>query len=280
MLSCSIGTICAFLFVEVIPNTIFEIGMKFSEYNYDKNPKSCIYFGLVILFGMILAASLELLETDKGDNTDINTNDDNDPKKTTSDQTSVVSSFCDVPNSAKRIIFATIIHNMVDGMMIGIHPRIAIPLFFHEITHSVGQLAIYVNLGIGKKRSLMIRFFTDLFGPIAAISAHFVMRSGSSSHAIYYKKMDIYAHCLLIGLFTYVLLGDLLPILVQSYNDSVSQKQITNTTANKVEESIDSVSNDEVLNQKKEWSIFTVVFCFILSFATVTCIILLCEEEH
>ena len=109
ILSCSIGTICAFLFVEVIPSTIHQIGTKFTAWNLDEGPTSCIYFGLVILFGMILAGSLELLETDHAHHLEADVVNA-DPNKQSA------KSCCDTPSAARAIIFATIVHNLVDGI--------------------------------------------------------------------------------------------------------------------------------------------------------------------
>lgn len=290
ILSCSIGTICAFLFIEVIPHTIHDIGEKFTEYNYDKSPTSCIYFGLVILFGMILAGSLELLEHDDHHHAESEANVSNGstntdtPNSNTNTNNQNEKSLFTIPKAVKTIIFATIIHNLVDGMMIGIHPSIAIPLFFHEITHAAGQLAIYVNLGIGKRKSLMIRLFTDLFAPIAAICTWFCVTSDAETNPIY-CKLHIYGHCLLIGLFTYVLLADLLPILMESWNEDDNQSEIINVNERDIEDNNDTVSNQiqksESQTKERRIQIIYVILSFILSFGAVTAVILLIEEhEH
>ena len=133
-----------------------------------------------------------------------------------------------------------------------------------------------------KKKSLIIRLFTDLFTPIAAISAHFAMRCDTESNPIY-CKLNIYGHCLLIGLFTYVLLADLLPVLLESNNADDHQDGI-NTNTNDLEQNKGTEISDEIReNQKKSWrhlQTIYVIFCFILSFAAVTAVILISEESH
>ena len=255
MIACSIGTICAFLFIEVIPDTIHHIVENFGKDCI--NAKACIPFGLTIFFGMILAASLELLEHD-----DIDHHNDKDQDTASGETTSsekATSCFA-IPNTVKTIMLATVIHNLVDGMVLAMTPVMAIGLFFHEITHVVGQLAIYVNLGVGKRKALLIRLLTDLFTPIAAISTYYVLSEETPLH----HKIKIYGHCLLIGLFMYVLLVDLVPILFEK--DSKHNHQSTND----IEE-----NNDNIIIEKDKCKTFYVFMCFIISFGIVATIILL-----
>ena len=191
-----------------------------------------------------------------------------------------------IPSTVKTIVFATMIHNMIDGMMIGIQPMIAIPLFAHELTHSLGHIVLFVNLGMRRRNALILRLFTDLFVPL---SAYIVYLWGV---ATINKTMQISAHCLLIGLFLQILFVDLFPIVLGKddghSHDLGAGEECTNKDDTKEESDVIKTTGETIKSRplvpkinKQDWKDMMYSFvCYLIAFGVVTMIIAFTEHNH
>ena len=258
MLAASIGAICSFLFIELIPSTFGEIGAHWKEY---ENPKrSCILFSCAILLGILISVLLDLLDADRGSRTADTAN--------ATEKNNTTCSLSHLPGAVKSIMLATVLHNVLDGILIAFEPMIAIPLLIHELTHAVGQMAIYVNLGLSKRKALLLRFITDLFIPIAAVVAWCVETAKNLKSTI-----QIYGFLVLVGMFLYIMLVDLVPIVMRDADDGDVASTDSDVEADKDDDST-------VHRQHKCKGMASMAVCFILAFGAVTAIILVTDHNH
>ena len=123
--------------------------------------------------------------------------------------------------TAKAIALAVIVGNIPEGIMLRYHPVALIPLFVYELSDAICEIAIYTNLGLSKKRAVLLRLSTDFFIPITATVVFFAPMTHATN-----EMASIYADCLYAGALLSILLTDLCPLLWSRIDEQYSEMDI------------------------------------------------------
>eukprot|EP01083_Nonionella_stella_P099233 279009_1 len=118
-----------------------------------------------------------------------------------------------LPTLAIVDIFAKLLHHFVDGAIIGLMCMIGlsdgsiigINVTLHELSASLGGYAVHVALGVSKKLTIGLSVAKSITVPLGVIFA--LMGSAQGS-------VQVYLTPLAVGLFLYMTLADLVPILM------------------------------------------------------------------
>ncbi len=113
----------------------------------------------------------------------------------------------------KLILFSDGVHNLIDGIIIGVSFLVSIPLgiattvavILHEIPQEIGDFAVLLHAGYSKKRALFLNFVSASFSIIGVIIA-LVLSNISDSFILYLLPIAS-------GGFIYIALADLIPEL-------------------------------------------------------------------
>ena len=181
LLIACVGTISAFLFLDVIPSIFEEV-----QHHKFKSKHDSKILGMMVFLGMFIGCSLGLLhelmeghhqhrhdsededhehehvierhDDHASDNIITNTDtggkqvskcDVNGDKEGESRSNNKRGWCCSIPRAAQIVWFGTCMHNFADGMIIGIRPEFqtAFPLFIHEITHVCNEIcSVYMYI--------------------------------------------------------------------------------------------------------------------------------------
>ena len=148
-----------------------------------------------------------------------------------------------IPATCKVIWIGTALHNLADGMILGLSPdmKVAIPLFIHEIVHTLCNVTFYITLGMTKYQAVILRIASCIFVFFGAFL-------GQLSTKL--KSFHYYGHGLVLGIFIYMMLVDVLPIVTgnQQHNHCIDDEQ------SKLEEESKSKESklEQTTNQKSE----------------------------
>jgi zinc and cadmium transporter len=113
----------------------------------------------------------------------------------------------------KLVLFSDGVHNLIDGIIIGISYLVSIPLgiattiavVLHEIPQEIGDFAVLLHSGFTKKRALWLNFLSALLAVVGVIVA---LVLGKFSETFVNYLLPIAA-----GGFIYVAVADLIPEL-------------------------------------------------------------------
>lgn len=126
----------------------------------------------------------------------------------------------------KLVLFSDGVHNMIDGMIIGVAFMTSIPVgiattiavILHEIPQEIGDFGVLIHSGYTKSRALVLNFYSALLSILGLLIAFFV---GGYSENISTWFVPIAA-----GGFIYIAVADLIPELHRSVKKSHSIIQI------------------------------------------------------
>lgn len=121
----------------------------------------------------------------------------------------------ETPNLAKLMIVGDMIHNAIDGLIIGatflVSPALgtttAVAVFFHELPQELGDFSIMAHTGMARKKIVLWNVVGALVSPVATIVALFV---GERTVAMVLPLLGIAA-----GSFIYIAAADLVPQIHQ-----------------------------------------------------------------
>eukprot|EP01084_Bolivina_argentea_P115961 206133_1 len=234
LLTCSLGTIFAIVFVDLIPDLI-EDAQKHS----DNHP---ILFSLSIFGGIIFAFTMnaihDMMEQSHCENCDDNnpcdqcqaTNKINHPNKTTNTNQNPADfqlniknkmtnswSCKDLPCQVKVFLAAIAIDFIVDGFIIACQGIVtSIALLPHEFVHVLGDVVFLINCGLGKTQAIIIRLLCQLATPISGC----VVRLFQDMWKDTLNTIHTYGHGVIAGMFIYILLIDIFPMIEEGHLES------------------------------------------------------------
>ena len=106
------------------------------------------------------------------------------------------------------IWIGTALHNAADGMIVGIKPgwKTALPLFIHEISHTLCNVSLYMILGMTLGQAVILRIGSCIFVFVGALAAKCATSARDAFHTP--------GHAFVLGVFVYMMLVDVLPILL------------------------------------------------------------------
>eukprot|EP01084_Bolivina_argentea_P124270 220211_1 len=172
LLVCSLGTICAFCFLDIIPVIIKDA----NHHGLTKpaNKIQLYLFSCTILIGMLFAAFLGCLHNIMEHK---HCEQNVDSKEEPSTQ---ISCLPWIPPLCRVIWIGTALHNLADGMILGLSKNkcfndiisAALPLFIHEIMHTLCNVNFYITLGMSKCNAIILRIGSCVFVFIGSLTAH------------------------------------------------------------------------------------------------------------
>lgn len=126
----------------------------------------------------------------------------------------------------KLVLFSDAIHNIIDGIIIGvsfmtsIHLGVAttIAVILHEIPQEIGDFGVLIHSGYTKARALVLNFYSALLSVLGLVIAFVI---GEYAQAITTWFLPIAA-----GGFIYIAVADLIPELHKSMKKGHSLAQI------------------------------------------------------
>ena len=126
----------------------------------------------------------------------------------------------------KLIIFSDGIHNLIDGIIIGISFIVSIPVgvattlavILHEIPQEIGDFAVLLHSGYAKTRALWLNFLSGLCAILGVILA-FILREAGEIFILWILPIAA-------GGFIYVAVADLIPELHKTKEAKYSLLQI------------------------------------------------------
>ncbi len=126
----------------------------------------------------------------------------------------------------RLVLFSDGIHNMIDGLLIGVSFMTSIPVgiattvavILHEIPQEIGDFGVLIHSGYTKARALLLNFYSALLS-LLGLAIAFVI--GEYGHAIITWFLPIAA-----GGFIYIAVADLIPELHKSVKKSHSIIQV------------------------------------------------------
>ena len=95
-------------------------------------------------------------------------------------------------------------------MIVGIKPgwKTALPLFIHEITHTLCNVTFYMILGMNLNKAVILRIASCIFVFFGALGAKFAFSLGAKD------RFHTPGHAFVLGVFLDMVLVDVLPILL------------------------------------------------------------------
>lgn len=112
---------------------------------------------------------------------------------------------------AQMSLVGDLVHNLIDGMVIGASFMISIPagigtslaILMHEIPQEIGDFAVLIHGGYSKKRALWLNFLTALSAVVGVI---ITLSIGHIAHEFQHVLVPI-----ALGMFVYIAGTDLIP---------------------------------------------------------------------
>lgn len=113
----------------------------------------------------------------------------------------------------KLVLFSDGIHNLIDGIIIGVSFIVSIPLGFattlavilHEIPQEIGDFAVLLHAGYSKQKALLYNFISALFAVLGVLIV-FILGDVIENYILWFLPIAA-------GGFIYVALADLIPEL-------------------------------------------------------------------
>merc|ERR1711964_837426 len=112
-------------------------------------------------------------------------------------------------------LLARSIHYTIDGMVAGVQNAesrsfwgVIMGLACHEIGHSLGGIGLYMNLGVGKAKAVMLVTGTQVITTFLGTFLGMLLTERQTD-----AMLDIYMQPVAIGLMMYIAMVDLLPEL-------------------------------------------------------------------
>merc|ERR1711964_88131 len=112
-------------------------------------------------------------------------------------------------------LIARSIHHTIDGIVAGVQDAnsrafwgVILGLACHEIGHSLGGIGLYMNLGVGKAKAVMLVTGTQVITTFLGTFLGMLLTTWQTD-----LKLDIYMQPVAIGLMMYIAMVDLLPEL-------------------------------------------------------------------
>ena len=185
-----------------------------------------------------------------------------------------------MPCSVKVFLFALIIDFIIDGFIISCGGIvISIALLPHEFVHVLGDVVFLVNCGLGKTQAIIIRLLcqlaTPLFGCIVKLSQKYFEDT--------LEQMHTYGHGVIAGMFIYILLIDILPMIEEGHLEShqhhphLGPKRTHSSSDESQNEKLDEAdmenNKDELTFCDKLSPKITLTFCFAVCFLTTAMLI-------
>ncbi len=126
----------------------------------------------------------------------------------------------------KLVLFSDGVHNMIDGIIIGVSFMTDVPLgiattiavILHEIPQEIGDFGVLIHSGYTKARALMLNFYSALLAVFGLVIAFVI---GEYAQTITTWFIPIAA-----GGFIYIAVADLIPELHKSMKKGHSVAQI------------------------------------------------------
>ena len=126
----------------------------------------------------------------------------------------------------KLVLFSDGIHNLIDGVIIGISFIVSIPVgiattiavILHEIPQEVGDFTVLLHSGYDKKRALWLNFLSALTAILGVFIA-FILREAGNGFVMYILPIAA-------GGFIYIAVADLIPELHKTKEIKYSLLQI------------------------------------------------------
>jgi len=126
----------------------------------------------------------------------------------------------------KLILFSDGIHNLIDGIIIGVSFLVGVPVgvattiavILHEIPQEIGDFAVLIHSGFSKKRALWLNFLSALLAVVGVVIVIIIGEIAESSISFF---LPVAA-----GGFIYVAVADLIPELHKHKDIKISIYQI------------------------------------------------------
>lgn len=133
---------------------------------------------------------------------------------------------CRIHAFSYMILFGDAVHNLIDGILIGVSFLISVPLgiitalavMFHEIPQEIGDFGVMLHGGMTRKKVLVYNFFIALPTPFAALLTYIFSSS--------LEKAIIPLIAFAAGNFIYIAASDLIPEIHKETKRSKSIVQI------------------------------------------------------
>lgn len=118
----------------------------------------------------------------------------------------------------KLILISDGVHNLIDGLIIGVSYIISIPIgiattlavILHEIPQEIGDFGVLIHAGYSKKKALLFNFLSALLALIGVIIS-FILGNLANSFIIWILPFAA-------GGFIYIAIADLMPELHKTKN--------------------------------------------------------------
>ncbi|HEY0010966.1 MAG TPA: ZIP family metal transporter [Candidatus Paceibacterota bacterium] len=126
----------------------------------------------------------------------------------------------------KIILFSDGVHNLIDGLIIGLAYSVSIEagiattiaVILHEIPQEIGDFGVLLHAGYTKSQALWFNFLSGLFAVIGAVAAFALGQ--------YAAVLTTFLVPVVAGGFIYIALSDLIPELHKSTSARVSIAQL------------------------------------------------------
>lgn len=124
------------------------------------------------------------------------------------------------------ILFSDAVHNLIDGIIIGVSFIASIPVgiattiavILHEIPQEVGDFTVLLHAGYARKRALWLNFLSALTA-VAGVAIAFILGEAGNGFALWILPIAA-------GGFIYIAVADLIPELHKTKEVKHSIKQI------------------------------------------------------
>ena len=138
--------------------------------------------------------------------------------------------------SVRVFILALIIDFIIDGFIIGCEGIIiSIALLPHEFVHVLGDIVFFLSHDLGKRESVIIRLLCQLLTPIIAC----IIKFTQETYKEILDKIHIYGHGAIAGMFIYILLIDILPMIQDiPIKNRIHSSSVDITNYNKISQKI------------------------------------------
>lgn len=122
-----------------------------------------------------------------------------------------------LPCQVKIFLAATTIDFLIDGFIIACEGIvISIALLPHEFVHVLGDVVFLVNFGLGKRQAVLLRLVCQLATPISGC----LVKMLRDMYRETLDTMHTYGHGFIAGIFLYVLMIDILPMIEEGHLES------------------------------------------------------------